>query len=158
MNIKKKQIWVIFFIFTLLLTACKNSTDLSENELEQKVFHLINDHRISKELNKLEWNDTIAEQCRIHSSNMASGIVPFSHDGFQNRLSIINETIPYSRGAENVAYTSGYSEPAEIAYKTWIHNEEHKINIEGNYNLTGVGVAKNDIGDFYFTQIFILSK
>ena len=158
MNIKKKQTWVIFFIFTLLLTACKNSTDLSENELEQKVFRSINDHRISKGLDKLEWNDTIAEQCRIHNSNMATEIVPFSHDGFQNRLAIIKETIPHSRGAENVAYTSGYSEPAEIACKTWLHNEEHKINIEGNYNLTGVGVAKNDIGDFYFTQIFILSK
>jgi uncharacterized protein YkwD len=28
--------------------------------------------------------------------------------------------------------------------------------MEGNYNLTGIGVAKNAEGEYYFTQLFIL--
>jgi uncharacterized protein YkwD len=30
--------------------------------------------------------------------------------------------------------------------------------MEGNFNVTGIGVAKNDKGEYYFTQLFILER
>jgi uncharacterized protein YkwD len=52
----------------------------------------------------------MSEQARIHSQNMASGKVPFGHQGFQQRVTAV--AIPYSSAAENVAYNQGYSEEA----------------------------------------------
>jgi uncharacterized protein YkwD len=45
-----------------------------------------------------------AQQSRIHSEAMASGQVPFSHNGFEGRVKAIAKSIPYRSAAENVAY------------------------------------------------------
>jgi len=45
---------------------------------------------------------------------------------------------------------------ATDAVDTWIQSTEHRINLEGNYDLTGVGVVKAKTGSsFYATQILI---
>jgi len=38
---------------------------------------------------------------------------------------------------------------------SWLNSSGHKKNIEGNYSHTGVGIAKNQYGTLYFTQIFV---
>jgi uncharacterized protein YkwD len=86
---------------------------------------------------------------------MASGRVPFSHDGFQQRLQAIGRSIPYRSGAENVFYTTGAKDPATQAVQSWLKSSGHRKNIEGNYDLTGIGIAQNAKGEYYFTQIFI---
>ena len=85
---------------------------------------------------------------------MASGI-PFGHAGFEQRVEAINRIIPYRTAAENVAFNKGYSNPTQQAIEGWIKSNGHRINIEGQYNLTGIGVVKNAKGEYYFTQIFI---
>ena len=70
----------------------------------------------------------------------------------------IAKAIAYSAAAENVAYNSGYSDPATQAVQGWLKSTGHRQNLEGNYNLTGIGIAKNAKGEYYFTQIFILSR
>jgi len=57
--------------------------------------------------------------------------------------------------AENVALGQT---TAQEAVDSWLSSEGHKQNIEGSYNLTGVGVAQGSDGDLYFTQIFLLYK
>jgi uncharacterized protein YkwD len=123
--------------------------------LEQKVFVQINQYRATKGLPPLTSNATIAQQARIHSQNMANGSVPFSHEGFQQRFQTIAAVIPLMSMAENVAYNSGYSDPVTVAVQGWLKSPGHKTNIEGNYNLTGIGVAKSRTGAYYFTQIFV---
>lgn len=66
--------------------------------------------------------------------------------------------IPYRAAAENVAYNRGYTDPVAKAVEGWLNSSGHRRNIEGNYNLTGIGVAKNSQGAYYFTQIFILKR
>jgi uncharacterized protein YkwD len=89
---------------------------------------------------------------------MASGAVAFSHDGFSERVQAIALVIPYSGAAENVAYNQGHSDPATKAVEGWLKSTGHLANIKGNYNRTGIGIAKNAKGEYYFTQIFILSR
>ncbi|HEY9702186.1 MAG TPA: CAP domain-containing protein [Allocoleopsis sp.] len=127
--------------------------------LENLVHQQINDYRKSKRLPPLTMDNAIREQCRIHSQNMANKTVRFSHDGFKNRLSEIRKVLSsYRAGAENVAYNQGYKDPDVVAVKGWIKSPGHKANIQGKYNLTGIGVAKNAKGEYYFTQIFIQTK
>lgn len=129
---------------------------LKTTDLEKSVFDRINRYRISLGLKKLTLNANISKQARIHSQNMARGKVPFSHQGFEKRVNAI--PIRYTSAAENVAYNQGYSDPAAEAVNGWIKSPDHLINIKGNYNMTGIGVATNSKGEVYLTQIFIRNR
>lgn len=123
--------------------------------IERAVFNQINQYRQGQGLSPLAWDNTISNQARIHSQNMANGTVPFSHNGFAQRVQEIAKVISYRGAAENVAYNRGYSDPATKAVQGWLNSSGHLRNIKGNYNLTGVGIARNAQGEYYFTQIFI---
>jgi uncharacterized protein YkwD len=122
------------------------------DSVEAEVHRLVNEHRTGMGLSALEWNDIIANECRQHSEEMANAHT-INHDGFNERINKIGETIPWGWAGENVAYN--YS--AQGAVTAWLNSPGHKSNIESNSNYTGVGVAY-DGGTIYFTQIFIRSN
>jgi uncharacterized protein YkwD len=87
---------------------------------------------------------------------MASGRRPFSHEGFEQRTQDVLAVIPSARAfAENVAY-DGRTGPrlAQLVVQGWIDSPAHRANLEGRYDLTGIGVAVARDGRRYFTQIF----
>lgn len=156
---KDHFIKLAFMIFLLLifLISCEDNPVSNQginysNSIEQEVHQLINQHRASIGLAELEWNDIIVEQCRNHSIDMADAYT-INHDGFNDRINKIGESIPWSWAGENVAYN--YS--AQGAVAAWLNSPGHKSNIESNSNLTGVGVAFDEDSVMYFTQIFIKS-
>jgi uncharacterized protein YkwD len=128
----------------------------SITDLEKAVNQQINLYRASKKLPPLSVDARITQQARIHSENMASGKVKFSHDGFDGRAKAI--AIPYQSVAENVAYNMGFSDPVRNAVDGWIKSDGHRKNMEGQFNLTGIGIAKNAKGEYYFTQLFVRSR
>ncbi|MBW4641773.1 MAG: CAP domain-containing protein [Goleter apudmare HA4340-LM2] len=132
------------------------STTFKTAALEKSVFDQINRYRIAQGLQKLKLNANISKQARIHSQNMANGKVPFSHQGFERRVTAI--PIIYNNAAENVAFNQGYSNPASEAVNGWLNSPGHLQNIKGKYNLTGIGVAANQKGEVYLTQIFLHAR
>ncbi len=124
-------------------------------DLEKAVNQQINQYRASKKLPPLSIDPGLSQIARIHSENMANGKVSFSHDGFEGRAKAI--TIPYKSVAENLAYNFGYSDPVRNAVEGWIKSDGHRKNMEGQFNVTGIGVAKNAKGEYYFTQLFVRS-
>ena len=52
----------------------------------------------------------------------------------------------------------GFSNPGEKAVIDWINSPGHHKNIVGDFNLTGIGIAKNNEGKYYFNQIFIKTR
>jgi len=157
----------LFAIAALLLLAaglcgCFGSDDGGENEspyadLEQATFNSINAHRASIGLSKLNWSGVMADQARDHSEAMADGRVNFSHDGFNDRVDAIKKEISIGGAGENVAMNWGSADPVGVAVSGWLNSTGHRNNIEGDYDLTGVGVAKNEDGKYYLTQIFAKS-
>jgi len=127
-------------------------------DLEQEVYRLVNQHRSIEGFSRLRWSEEIAKECRIHSRNMASAKIRLSHDGFNARMMRVKKKIDFLRGAENVAFNEGVKDPAREAVNTWLKSSGHRANIEGGYDLTGVGVAKSKEGRYYFTQIFIKKR
>ena len=149
---------LIFLLALFPISGCEddpvsNNENYHSNSIEEEVHRLINLHRTGIGLSPLEWNDVIAEQCRNHSIDMANAHT-INHDGFNERINKIGETIPWNWAGENVAYN--YS--AQSAVTAWLNSPGHKSNIESNSNLTGVGVAFNEDSVMYFTQIFIRSS
>jgi len=121
--------------------------------MAKEILSYINEHRERMGLQPLKMNDAISHVAEIHSKEMAKGIVPFGHTGYDERM----ERIAYQIGeanasAENVA--EGAS-TAKAVVNMWLHSPPHRKNMEGHYNLTGIGIAESNDGSLYFTQIFI---
>ncbi len=161
-SLNKRNFYPALFLSVLLFGCygCNTVDNESENnEIALQVHTLINQHRIDQGYDSLLWNDVIAGQCYGHSRDMADGIVPFGHDGFSERIDYIAQELEISIAAagENVAYNMGMGDPAQAAVTAWLNSPGHRANIEGDYQLTGVGVAcpDDDSITFYFTQIFV---
>ena len=123
--------------------------------LEQSVHQQINKYRQSRNLPPLALDARISEQSRHHSQAIASRQMPFSHNGFEARVNVIGRSIPYRSAAENVVYNQRYSNPDQQAVERWIKSLGHRKNMEGQFDVTGIGITKNATGEYYFTQIFI---
>jgi uncharacterized protein YkwD len=126
--------------------------------LEQEAYRQVNQYRISRSLKPLEFNAQISQIARIHSQNMAGKKAPFSHDGFKQRVQQMQVAIPLRKAGENLAFIKGYPDPVAIAVQGWIDSPGHRHNMEGDFNVTGMGVAKNAAGEYYFTQLFVLKR
>ncbi|MBE7169698.1 MAG: CAP domain-containing protein [Williamsia sp.] len=113
----------------------------------------MNEYRQSKNLAPLEMNAAISGEALKHSTAMAGGKTAFGHDGFDNRAGAIKRQLTSARKfAENVAY--GHLD-AKGVVDIWLNSPGHRRNIEGPYNVTGIGTAKQEDGTIYFTQIFV---
>jgi uncharacterized protein YkwD len=135
------------------LRQVKSFSTFKTTDLEKSVFDQINRYRVSKGLRKLTLNPRIIRQARIHSQNMARHKAPFSHQGFKRRVDAI--PLRYRSASENLAFNQGYSDPVKEAVTSWLKSPAHLKNIQGHYNLTGIGVATNSDGEVYLTQIFV---
>lgn len=122
--------------------------------MEKGILYYVNQHRKSIGKPALEMLDAASTQAATHSRNMAQKKTPFSHDGFEARFAAIKKQtgVSYNGVAENVAYGEM---TAEEVVDGWLHSPGHKKNIEGDYNLTGIGVSKDKNGTVYYTQIFL---
>lgn len=122
--------------------------------LNLAIFTQVNQYRQSHNLPALIFDPAISAQAQAHSDVMAkSG--KLSHDHFNERVDSISAQVSYKSAAENVASNRGYARPDTIAVKGWIDSPGHHHNLIGRYDRTGIGVAKNPKGEYFFTQIFV---
>ena len=125
---------------------------ISTSHMEQDILHYINLHRRSLGLKPLKSNSVESSVAAQHSRNMASGRTPFGHRGLQLRMNAIERQLGNMHTtAENVAY--GIMDAKEVV-EGWLGSEGHRKNIEGDFVLTGIGVAKDAKGYIYYTEIF----
>jgi uncharacterized protein YkwD len=125
---------------------------LEMNSLELSVYDRINQYRQSLNLPLLGIDPVISAQARAHSAEMART------GSFKHRVESSAQKLIYPIAAENIATSRGYPQPDLIAVQDWIASPKHHRNAIGRYNLTGIGVAQNAKGEYYFTQIFIYKQ
>lgn len=99
----------------------------------------------------LRWNDAVYHIAREHAQQMAEGTMPFSHEGFGDRVN----RFPFflRSAAENLAWNAGMAHPAEQAVAGWITSPGHRRNLVSSSNLCAIGVGIAN-GRYYFTQLF----
>lgn len=124
-----------------------SSTDLMEAEILQYVNEDRKDHGMAP----LQVNALESSLALKHSQDMAGGKVKFGHDGFDKRAKSIQQSLGSTEIGENVA--EGPMTAREVV-DGWLNSPGHKKNIEGHFTLTGIGYAKDNRGNIYFTQIF----
>lgn len=145
---------IIFLLISSKAVVAQTNPQTEDfTALQESVLDYVNQYRNTKGLKPLQMVPMITAEAILHSRNMGTGKVPFSHNGFEQRMDRIMGQIKYANAcAENVAFGKF---TAQEVVKRWIQSPGHKKNIEGNYNLTGVGIIRGKDGYPYFTQIFI---
>ncbi len=125
---------------------------ISIANMDREIIGYVNAYRKQKGLSPLILLPTAAIEAKRHSVEMASKKLAFGHAGFDHRAAVIDKALKgTSSTGENVAY--GRMTAFEVL-TTWLKSKGHRENIEGNFNYTGVGVAKDSQGVIYYTQIF----
>ena len=135
--------------------AASSEKDPDLSQLVEIIHQQVNEFRQSNDLKPLTLNAIISSQAQEHSLEMARRGDTISHRGFDARLKEIRKTISYQAAAENIASNARYENPAQNAVEGWKNSPGHRKNMLGDYNLTGIGVAQNERGDYFFTQIFL---
>lgn len=129
---------------------------LTTDAYQQKmILYYVNAYRVKHHLPPLTMVNVISEEAAKHSRDMASHAMPFGHNEFNGRIKRLYKQInDCNGGAENVAY---YRLDAKKLVEQWVASPGHRRNIEGGYNLTGIGIAHGKEGWAYYTQIFLRS-
>jgi uncharacterized protein YkwD len=120
--------------------------------MADEILKYINEYRRKKGLPPMAMNAIMNAEAQKHSENMAARRTSFGHNGFQHRYKRVSSAINGISGVgENVAMGS---KTAREVVDNWLKSPMHKQNIEGAFNLTGIGVAADKKGTLYFTQLF----
>jgi uncharacterized protein YkwD len=151
---KSRSLAILFLIFCLSFTMVLHAQKAGTNsDITPDILKYVNKHRTDMGLKPLINNAIIAAAAEQHSKNMATKKISFGHDGFNERMDKLAKQLPPSYSyAENVA--EGATTAKEVVDQ-WLHSPGHKKNIEGDYNVTGIGIAKGTDGTLFYTQIFL---
>jgi uncharacterized protein YkwD len=133
-------------------TTEQSSAKLSGDE--EKVLQLTNKARAKEKLPALTLNPVLCTVARAHSANMAArGDLKHELDGKKPGDRVKAAGYDYAWVGENIAVTDGDS-PAEL-FRQWMESPHHKDNIlRDAFTEIGIGSARNDKGDIYYTQVF----
>ena len=122
------------------------------SEMELEILSLVNDHRKSMNLSKLNLLEAISSVASGHTNYMISEGTA-SHDNFPERAQNLITNSNAKTVGENVAY--GYGTPQGVV-NGWLNSDSHRKIIENpNYSYFGVSTKSDSNGKNYFTHIFI---
>lgn len=128
------------------------STNLSQDE--QKVLDLINAERKKAGLSELKADPDLMEVARLKAKDMVENNY-FNHQSpkYGSPFDMMRQFgISFRSAGENIAGNS----TAEGAVKAWMNSEGHRKNIlNGEFNLTGIGVYQSPKYGKIFVQMFI---
>jgi uncharacterized protein YkwD len=153
---------ILFLVVTIwgfLASYPSEAAGQDSAALERQVFALVNAHRASLGLAPLIYREDIAVVARGHSQAMATGRVGLSHEGVEERRRELSAKIAFRQFGENVGVNNQTSAlAARTAMADWLKSSGHRQNIEGRFNLTGIGIVRSSTGLYFFTQIFVSSS
>lgn len=133
-------------------------SDSNDNRsLELEVIRLVNSEREKAGRTPLVENNKLSEIARTKSQDFINNNY-FSHNSpiYGSPFDMLDSNgIKYTTAAENIA--SGQRGPMEVM-RYWMNSPGHQANIlNSTINQIGVGVAKDNNGTLYWTQMFIRS-
>lgn len=149
------------FVLSVLLSVCALygtqavAATSSDGVIIRQVIQEVNAYRQQHRLPPLQLVSYLSHEAQVHSEEMAQHRIPFGHARFQERVKHMYAAVDSPAGAaENVAYN--YRNGTEVV-KNWLTSPHHLANIRGHYRYTGIGIARDQKGKLYFTQLFLMA-
>jgi uncharacterized protein YkwD len=142
-----------------LTNARSRTARVSATGDERRAFDLINEQRRARGESSLVWDAELTRMARLHSENMARQNF-FDHVDPQGQNMTMRAracgVCGWSAIAENIAYNSGYDDPAGFAVERWMTSAKHRANLlRQGFTHSGIGVARAADGRVFFTQVFV---
>ncbi|HHT37872.1 MAG TPA: LysM peptidoglycan-binding domain-containing protein [Mollicutes bacterium] len=135
----------------------ETTTSDDVRSLETEVIRLVNEERRRAGRPALVENSELSRIGRIKSNDFISNNY-FSHNSptYGTPFDMLRSFgISFTAAAENIAKGQG---TATDVMNTWMNSQGHRANIlNTTYNQIGVGVARDNNGVLYWTQMFIRS-
>jgi uncharacterized protein YkwD len=146
--------WVFLAIF---LEPLREYDAARIASMERGAFDAVNRERASHGLPALAWSDALAAVARGHSEDMAARHY-FDHvtpDGLSPADRLRAAGLSYRRASENIARNQGVEDPVAAAVSGWMRSAGHRANIlDPVPTSSGLGIAVDDAGMAWFTQVF----
>jgi uncharacterized protein YkwD len=146
--------WVI--LVAIMLEELPEPGD--PRELEGRTVEEVNRIRRERGLAGLRISASLAAVARAHSEDMARrGYCDhLSPDGLRAQDRVEAAGIAFRALAENIQLNQLFDDPVRQAVDSWFKSEGHRKNLlDPIYSETGVGVAVDESGKIYFTQLFM---
>lgn len=130
-------------------------------ELALQTFRAINDLRREHGLAALRQSAALDDLARGHSEEMARQQY-FAHRS-RNGREVDGRAelagIEFRRIGENIQKNRGHPDPVAVAVESWMESKGHREAIlSPGFVRSGVGVAVDDEGAVYFTQVFLTPR
>lgn len=140
-------------------SATATAPILAASNQESRAFNLINAERRARGQKELVWDGELLRLARYHSNNMARRGFFNHHDpdglDLRERAAMLGIR-GWRKIGENIAYNTGYADPASFAVQRWMLSEKHRDNLlDGEYTHAALAVAVDSEGKFFFTQVFV---
>ncbi|GIU74746.1 MAG: hypothetical protein KatS3mg004_1833 [Bryobacteraceae bacterium] len=109
---------------------------------EHAILDEVNAHRRQLGLRALDWNDRAAGEARRHCGALLRSAAADPHAGFQQRAARLMRETGAKSVAENVLLMEGGGFTPRQALEGWLKSTGHRRSIEGDFLMSGVGVAQ----------------
>ncbi|PKB42864.1 uncharacterized protein YkwD [Cellulophaga sp. RHA19] len=151
---KKIKFSLIYLVIILFLSCTTDSVDelykeVAVTEMEAELVTLINNHRTTIGLKKLQTSNNAYRYAKEHNVYMIQ-VNDINYDNFIKRAEGLSSETSATLVAENVA--NKYHTASQIL-DAWLKSENHKNNIETDFKYTGISILSNTQGEYYVTQM-----
>mgnify|MGYP000294829658 CR=1 FL=1 len=153
-NDKQENVFTQIFVKSTAVPAeMPTTTPSKENtpNLNYQLLELLNQHRQAQHLSSLQLNPHLQSLATTHAQQMAKKQTAFGHNGFEQRAKKVIELTKATAVAENIALGNA---DAALIWKTWVESPPHLQNMQGEFDWTGIGVAKNEENQYFYCQLF----
>jgi uncharacterized protein YkwD len=134
--------------------AANDELKIEVSKAERVLLDLTNKAREKEKLHPLKFNATLLSVAREHSANMArQHEMNHELDGKTPAARVKEAGYRYRRMGENIAF--GERQTLQDVVRHWLESPGHRANIlNGDYEEIGIGLARDDRGVVYYTQVF----
>jgi uncharacterized protein YkwD len=145
----------VFFLIAVPFAAGEDDKfDMSREE--RTLLDLLNKEREKEKLPPLRPHALLFKAARAHSANMAKQ-EKMEHvlDGKTPGQRVLAAGYDYGKVSENIAVSDSEKAPLAMVVKSWMESKTHRENLlSDKVTETGLGIAKSEKGEVYFTQVF----
>jgi uncharacterized protein YkwD len=152
------QIVVELAMLLLAVPPLESQLRIDTRETERRIFEEVNRVRQTEGLERLEWNERLAQEARRHALNMVTRRFFAHRDPLRGDLGERLEAsqIRWRDCAENLFYERGQHDPVPMAVRNWLESPGHRKNmLDKVLTETGVGVAVEGSDSVFIVQQFI---
>ncbi len=153
-------ILVSLFVISMFFGFVSGNEAVTAEQRGKELFNKINDYRISKGLEKIEWHENSYVVAHNHTVNMHN-LSQLAHNLYgKNPGDRLNDAgITHSCYVENVAFNQGQIDPIQVAFDQWKKSDNHNKNMLDDCAKKGsVAIVSSDTKGFYFTYLAFTPK